>query len=310
MKDDSEFMISIKNLSFSFNKELILNNLNLSVTKGAIYGFIGPNGAGKTTTIKLLLGLLPKGNSDIKLFGKTLTQDRQHYLTKIGSLIEQPSLYEHLSGYDNLSITANIRNYDHKRIIEVLELVNLSADSQKAVSEYSLGMKQRLGLALALLGEPELLILDEPVNGLDPIGIIETRELLLHLNRQFGVTIFLSSHLLPEIERIVTHIGILNKGEMIFEGTIDELRAMNRTEIAIRIKTDNNEIAKNILRGEFVLSQDHQGFIIIPFKNHKQVSGIARLLLENSLEIHHIDVRAKDLEKTFIDLTENKHEII
>ncbi|MEJ7780010.1 MAG: ATP-binding cassette domain-containing protein [Daejeonella sp.] len=211
MNLSSNLIIETNKLSFKFKDEFILNNLNLKIEKGSIYGFLGPNGAGKTTTIRLLLGLLPSKNNTIKLFTEDLSSmNSTKVFSKIGSLIEHPSLYEHLSAWDNLEITRRLRNIDKQRMNEVLEMVNLTNASKKLVKNYSLGMKQRLGLALALISKPELLILDEPINGLDPAGIIEIRELLLSLNKEQGITIFLSSHLLPEIEKLVTHLGILN----------------------------------------------------------------------------------------------------
>lgn len=223
-------IISTEKLSYSFGKEKVLKDISFNVRKGAIYGFLGPNGAGKTTTIRLLLGLLEANEQQPVIFGQTMQQNRMQILSRIGSLIEQPSVYEHLSGFENLMITARYRLLEKQRVYEVLELVKLTTQAKKKVGAYSLGMKQRLGLAMALMGKPDLLILDEPVNGLDPIGIIETRELLMRLNREHGITVFLSSHLLSEIQKMVSHVGIINDGKMVFQGTIAEFKLLNGTK--------------------------------------------------------------------------------
>ena len=227
MMENKQLIISANRLSFSFSQETVLKNINISVERGSIYGFLGSNGAGKTTTIRLLLGLLEANGEPPLLFGETMRQNRVKILSRIGSLIEQPSLYEHLTGFQNLMITARYRQLDKERVYRVLDLVKLSDQAKKKVKAYSLGMKQRLGLALALIGEPDLLILDEPVNGLDPIGIMETRELLLRLNQELGITIFLSSHLLNEIEKMVSHVGIINNGSMVFQGTIADFKLLS-----------------------------------------------------------------------------------
>ena len=231
MQYNNQFVIETNNLVFGFsNKNIMLKKINLKVERGSIYGFLGPNGAGKTTTIRLLLGLLKDRNNSISLFGKNLLQNRIESLSKIGALIEQPSLYEHLSGYDNLEITRQLRKISKEKIDDVLQTVRLSKAAHKKVKAYSLGMKQRLGIALALLAEPELLILDEPVNGLDPGGMMEMRELLKAINKKYDTTIFLSSHLISEVERIVTHVGIINMGEMLFQGTIDDLYNLQKKD--------------------------------------------------------------------------------
>lgn len=305
MKHRSNFIIETSNLSFGFNKnEPTVQDLNIKIEKGAIYGFLGPNGAGKTTTIRLLLGLLPSAAGVIRLFGTPLSGNRIDILSKTGSLIEQPSLYEHLSGRENLEITRIIRKSTTKRVTELLEWVKLSNAADKKVKAYSLGMKQRLGLALALLSDPELLILDEPVNGLDPAGIIETRELLLDINRASGVTIFLSSHLLTEIEKLVTHIGVINKGRLIFQGTIDQLKEINKSQNAIRIQTDDNIKTTFLLRQKYNVTQRQQNILEIPFENREQVASICKWLMAENINLYQVAISSKDLEQTFIEIIE------
>lgn len=308
MERPSNLLIETTHLSFGFNKkEPLIKDLHLQVEKGAIYGFLGPNGAGKTTTIRLLLGLLPAPASAVTLLGTSLSQNRMSVLSRIGSLIEQPSLYEHLSGWDNLEITRIVRNADKQRIPEVLQLVRLTDAAHRKVKNYSLGMKQRLGVALALLSNPELLILDEPVNGLDPAGIIETRELLLRLNKELGMTIFLSSHLLSEIEKLVTHIGILHKGSLIFQGSIAELKQINSNANMIQIKTANNAKAIFLLNQKYNVTQREGQLLEIPFENNEQVASIAQLLITAEIQLYQLTISSKDLENTFIHFIEKNN---
>ncbi|MBU2046810.1 MAG: ATP-binding cassette domain-containing protein, partial [Bacteroidetes bacterium] len=222
----AETIIRVDQLNFSFGNQQVLNNISLNVQRGNIYGFLGPNGSGKTTTIKLLLNLLQNSSANIHLFGKPLNQHREEVLQKVGSLIESPALYHHLSGFDNLKARAIIFGIHEERIHEILKIVGLTSAAKKKAGKYSLGMKQRLGIGLALLNDPELLILDEPTNGLDPNGIIEVRNLLKKLALEHHKTIFISSHLLAEVERIATHVGILFDGKLRFEGKIEELQSL------------------------------------------------------------------------------------
>ena len=217
--------IETRGLTHRFSNETVLDTVALAVPQGSIYGFLGPNGAGKTTTLKLLLGLLRRQQGSIEIFGKTLERDRLDILRRIGSSIESPSLYLHLTAVENLEIWRRVFRCPPQRIRDVLELVDLSGTGQKRVGRFSMGMKQRLSIAVALLHEPELLILDEPTNGLDPQGIREMRRLLETLNRERGITILVSSHILSEVERLVTHVGVLHRGTLRFQGTLEALLA-------------------------------------------------------------------------------------
>lgn len=220
----AEFIIQTKSLNFRYGKQRkVLDDVSLNIPKGSIYGFLGPNGAGKSTTMRLLTGILAEQDEAISIFGKPLKTQLPQVFENIGSLVESPALYLHLSGYNNLRYIAKLRDVPETRIAEVLELVDLTRDAKRKAKQYSLGMKQRLAIAMALLSEPELLLLDEPVNGLDPNGIQDIRKLLVKLNREKGVTIFVSSHLLAEIEKMCTHVGIISNGKLRFEGTIEDL---------------------------------------------------------------------------------------
>ena len=299
-------IIETENLQFGFTKDkLVLKDINLGVEKGSIYGFLGPNGAGKTTTIRLLLGLLTPNSGSITLFGKSLMNNSLEIFNNIGAMIEMPSLYEHLTGFDNLAITSKISDIRIKRIDEVLEIVKLTNAAKIKVKEYSMGMKQRLGLALALLSKPQLLILDEPTNGLDPQGMIETRELLQKLNKEFGITILVSSHLLSEIEKLVNHLGIINNGELIFEGTIQELHNLKLGNSVIRIETNNNEKAVAVLQNANVINSNSGNGVEIVYQNREQVAYICKTLVNEGLEIYHFTITSNDLESIFLNITNN-----
>jgi ABC-2 type transport system ATP-binding protein len=216
-------IIKTTGLSYHYAKGAqTLCDINLQVEKGSIYGFLGPNGSGKTTTLSLLLGLLNNQKGDIEIFGQHLHQNRVEVLRRIGSLIEAPSLYGHLTATENLEVYRQVYGASRARVAEVLSIVGLADTGKKVVKKFSLGMKQRLSIALALLPNPELLILDEPANGLDPAGIIELRELIKKLNKEQGMTIVISSHLLAEVEKMVSHVGIIFKGKMIFQGPLSK----------------------------------------------------------------------------------------
>src|SRR5215217_3036739 len=204
-------------LNYRFSKtQKTLDDINLVVEKGSIYGFLGPNGAGKTTTLRLLLGLLKNQSGQIEIFGADFSKNRIGILKRTGSLIEQPSLYGHLTAVENLEVYRKLYGASKSRLTEVLKLVGLEGTGFKKAKQFSLGMKQRLAIAVALLPNPELLLLDEPTNGLDPNGIIEIRELIKSLNKEHGVTVLVSSHILAEVEKMATHVGIIHKGKLVF----------------------------------------------------------------------------------------------
>src|SRR5215218_9845516 len=229
-------------LNYRFSKnQKTLDDINLVVEKGSIYGFLGPNGAGKTTTLRLLLGLLKNQSGTIQIFGADFSKNRMGILKRCGSLIEQPSLYGHLTATENLEVYRQVYGVSKGRVAEVLTIVGLADTGKKVVKKFSLGMKQRLSVALALLPNLELLILDEPSNGLDPAGIIELRELIKKLNKEQGMTIVISSHLLAEVEKMVSHVGIIFKGKMIFQGPLSELHSFQQKGSRVFIKTSDNE---------------------------------------------------------------------
>jgi ABC-type multidrug transport system ATPase subunit len=283
----------------------VLTRISLQVAEGSIYGFLGPNGAGKTTTLRLILGLLRKQQGTIFIFGTSFDKHRIETLKRIGSLIESPSLYEHLTAAENLRLMKMIYRVPEARIGEVLSLVGLSGTRNKLVGQFSLGMKQRLSIGVALLHRPSLLILDEPTNGLDPNGIVEMRDLLKKLNREDGVTILISSHLLPEIERLVTHVGIVHRGRMMFQGTLDELREKRPEAATVVLATSDDPRALRILAEQVPEARIHDGRITVPGMSKEHLATINRKLVERGIDVHTLGVIESDLETIFMDMVSN-----
>lgn len=217
-------IIETKNLTKSYVNFTAVSGINLHIPKGTVYGFLGPNGAGKSTTMKMFLGLTKPTSGSFVIDGKKYPENRVEILKEVGSFIEAPAFYGNLSGEENLDIIRKILGLPKSAVSEVLELVGLTQYKNRLMKKYSLGMKQRLGLASALIGKPPILILDEPTNGLDPVGIHEIRTLIRSLPQRFGCTVLVSSHLLSEVELMADYIGILNHGHLLFEGTLTELK--------------------------------------------------------------------------------------
>src|SRR5215216_5813919 len=228
--------IETRGLTRRFGTQLAVNDVNLLVPEAGVYGFLGPNGAGKTTAIRMLLGLIRPNAGEVRLFGDSLNGNQRSLMRRVGALVEAPSLYPHLTGRENLEVTRRLLGSDRNLIELALATVKLTKDADRRVREYSLGMRQRLGLALALLNNPQLLILDEPTNGLDPAGIHEMRDLIRRLPEEFGVTVFLSSHLLSEVEQIAGHIGIIHEGSLLFQGPLAELQKKQQTKLTVGVK--------------------------------------------------------------------------
>lgn len=297
------YCVETINLTHKFAAdENVLNNVNLQVEEGTIYGFLGPNGAGKTTTLKLILGLLKKQQGEILVFGKPFEKNRVETLRNIGSMIESPSIYGHLTAIENLRILQKIYQCPTQRIAEVLELVDLANTKSKKASQFSLGMKQRLSIAIALLHKPKLLILDEPTNGLDPNGILEIRELLQNLAKNQGITILISSHLLSEIEKFVTHIGIINLGNLLFQGTLPELINKQQQSSFITFHTNDPQKALQIFEKYQVSSRIEADKIAIPVIEKEKIARINEQLVLNRIDVYEIQTVKNDLEKIFFDV--------
>lgn len=298
-------VVKTTHLNFSFrNGVKTLQDVNLEVPQGSVYGFLGPNGAGKTTTLRLLLGLLKNQEGKLELFGQQFSSHRLDILRRLGSLIEQPSLYLHLSAKENLEIYQLVYKTSKKRIDEVLKLVGLAETGRKKARQFSLGMRQRLSIAIALLHQPELLILDEPTNGLDPNGIIETRELIKKLNKEYNTTVIVSSHILNEVEKMATHVGIIHKGRMLFQGPLRELQQMKTRQSMLEIETNDNARAMALLSPQYNVQQN-ENLLVLPYGDKQQTAGINQLLVKEGLDVYAIHPRQSDLEQLFIDITSN-----
>lgn len=298
----TNMMITTTGLCKRYGKELRVKDLDLAVPEGAIYGFLGPNGAGKSTTLKMILGLTKPTAGTITVFGKQAnSRNRLSILNNVGSLIESPSYYGHLTGEENLRIIQTLRGGPKQDIDRVLHIVRLENQQSKAVRQYSLGMKQRLGLACALLGTPKLLILDEPTNGLDPAGIQEMRELISSLPQQYGLTVVVSSHLLSEIDQMATSVGIISKGELVFQDRLSALHERSRRSIAIR--TLDNAAACQILRAQRVPCEMQEGYVLLPKMEDRLLARHVSQLSEGHVGIVRIEERQKSLEDIFLELT-------
>lgn len=302
---DSEKIIEVENLSKQFRELKAVNNLNLNVYKGDVFGFLGPNGAGKSTTIRMLLSLIAPSNGKIRLFGKDLHSNRLELLRKIGAIIEKPDFYNYLSAYKNIEILGRLSKTDvsNKRIMEVLELVGLEKRYKSKVKTFSHGMKQRLGLAQALLHDPDLIILDEPTTGLDPQGMKEVRDLILFLSKEKNKTIFISSHILYEIELVANRMIIIDKGTKIVEGFVSDL--LNSDNLKVTFEVNDEVKAKNFLSnttwGNSIDSTAPNKLIFTV--NNGEIAKLNRYLVECGIEVSAV-IPTRSLEHYFLNITE------
>jgi len=295
-------IIHTEDLDFSFGQYKVLKKLSLAVPEGSIYGFLGPNGAGKTTTIKILLGLLQTKKGRVFLFNNDIACDLIPILARTGNMVETPTIYQHLSGKENVDMVRILRNLPPEKTQEILQRVGLWDDADRKAGKYSNGMKQRLSLAIALLGSPDLLILDEPMNGLDPSGIIEIREFLKELNRQSGTTILLSSHLLGEIEKLATHIGIIDKGVLKFQGTMDELHSIMQKSKTVYIKTNDNKEAIRIINSPALSATLKNDCLVIHVASENEVAEAVRILVGKGIDVYQVRNHQSDLEELFLQV--------
>lgn len=295
-------IIQTSDLCKQYGGTLRVSHLNLSVPEGSVYGFLGPNGAGKSTTLKMILGLVRPTAGSIEVLGKSMdSANRLAVLRQVGSLIESPSYYGHLTGEENLRIVQTLRGVPEKNIREVLQIVRLDGQRGKKAAHYSLGMKQRLGLAAALLGYPKLLILDEPTNGLDPAGIQEMRELICDLPRRFGMTVVVSSHLLSEIDQMADHVAIIREGELVFQDTLETLHSRSCRHLAM--KTTDNETARRILKEQELSCQEQDDYLILPVLRDEAAAKLTCFLARQHVGVVRLEERQKSLEDIFLELT-------
>lgn len=295
-------LIETHNLTKRYGKTLSVNTLNMKVAPGAVYGFLGPNGAGKSTTLKMVLGLVKPSAGAITLFGSPMDEkNRIRLLADTGSLIESPSYYGHLTGEENLHIIQTLKGCAKSDVDEVLKIVRLTDARNKLAGHYSLGMKQRLGLAAALLGFPKLLILDEPTNGLDPAGIQEMRELICSLPAEYGITVVVSSHLLSEIDQMADHVGIIRKGELVYQDTLASLHAHAKEQLALRVS--HTSLAADLLRQEGIETEQEEDYLLLPMLEDALAAKLVRHLLEQNISLYRMEKRETSLEDIFLTLT-------
>ena len=295
-------VIETKALCKQYGPHTAVDHVELHVPQGCVYGFIGPNGAGKSTTMKMLLGLIPPTAGRVRLLGQELTEkSRLPLLRQTGSLIESPAGYLHLTAQENLEIVADLKGVPHKDISRVLDIVHLTQDRNRRVGQYSLGMKQRLGIAMALLGSPKLLILDEPTNGLDPAGIQEMRALIRNMPAATGATVLISSHLLGEMEQMVEQVGIIDHGHILFEGPLTELQRHSRGNVTLRLLDPAK--AAPILRANGLTAHSDSCVVTLPPLQDALLADLVQKLAACGAGVVELTPHTKTLEEIFLSLT-------
>ena len=297
-------VLQIKNLQKAFKDTQVVNLSSLSVQQGEIYGFLGPNGAGKTTTMKMILSLISRTAGEIEVFGQSIGTDKQ-YLNQIGSMIEEPSYYPNLTGYENLLVFQKILGFDQKNIQETLKIVGLDQpkNKKKLVKDYSLGMKQRLALAFALVKKPRLLILDEPTNGLDPAGIHEIRELIIKLAKEQGITVFISTHILSEVEHIADRVGIINHGQLVYEGEIRKIQSNKWLEVRGDFRGRREAISQVLFGYPCKMLEIQEDKLKLTNLADQQISSLLRDLIVEKVPIYEVKQEQETLESIFLNLT-------
>ncbi|EHF02095.1 MULTISPECIES: ABC transporter ATP-binding protein [Olsenella] len=296
----AELAIATSGLTKSYGGVRVVDNVKLRVPEGSVYGFLGPNGAGKSTTMKMILGLVRPTDGRVDVLGEHMERkSRLEVLAHVGSLIESPSCYRHLTARENLDVVRRLKGLPASAIDEALETVGLANTGKKLAGQFSLGMKQRLGLAAALLGNPRLVLLDEPTNGLDPEGIHEMRALVRALPQTHGTTVLVSSHLLAEVEQMADHLGIISRGQMVWQGPLERLRARARRQLAFRTTDDARAAA---LLG--ASAQD--GWLLAPFAGDEAVAHSSLALARAGIGVVRIEERSESIEDLFLALTEGR----
>ncbi|WP_406534743.1 ABC transporter ATP-binding protein [Methanobrevibacter sp.] len=303
----ADYVIETNNLSKIYSKNKVVDSVNMHVEKGKIYGLLGKNGAGKTTTMCMLLNLVYPSSGEVLLFGKDPREHSNEVYSNVGSIIETPGFYENLTAYENLKIISKLRgNYNPVNIRLVLEMVNLENAKSKKYKEFSLGMKQRLGIAAAIMHNPELLILDEPINGLDPFGIKEIRTLLKRLSHEFGITILISSHILSEIENIADVIGFMDNGVLIDEMTREDLN--NKLNKFVEFEVSDVDLACRIL-GKLELKENSgftkDGNIIRLYSNLELRDKFNALFVNAGIDVKKVNLCEENLEDFFTRIIDN-----
>lgn len=293
-------MLEVNNLNKTYKNFKAIDDISFQVNKGDIYGFLGPNGAGKSTTLRMILGLIKPNSGEIKLNGSLINFKNKKYLNNIGALIERPDFYKNLSAYQNLKILYSMSRINNPKIIhDVLHEVDLFDRKDDKVGSYSQGMKQRLGIAQTLLHNPQIIILDEPSNGLDPQGQADMRELILKINKDKGITVIISSHILAEIEKIANRMIVINKGKKIIEGDVGQL--MSSESIKLSVKTTSNKEIENFFNSRDIIYESNEGIYTISWPE-KNIDQLVKELQNNNISIFEIK-QLKTLEEYFLNLT-------
>lgn len=313
----AQYIIETRQLTKTYRGTPAVDHLDLRIPEGSIFGFLGPNGAGKSTTMKMLLGLINRDSGSIRINGTELNDhSRISILRQVGSLIETPSYYGNLTAYENLQISCMLRGLPYMEIDRVLSIVRLDGQKKKRTAHYSLGMKQRLGLANALLGSPALVLLDEPTNGLDPAGIHEMRELIKSLPKHFGMTVMVSSHLLAEMEQTADHIGIISAGQLIFQDALSMLQARSTRQIYLRTSDDTgassllreNEDLSALLRERTDTTASDSFYyskangILLPFLSDRTLAQIIRSLQNHGIDLYRAEEKRQNLEDIYLGM--------
>ncbi|CRH90744.1 putative ABC transporter ATP-binding protein [Chlamydia trachomatis] len=295
-----ETVIELKQVTKKFGKQVVVGLDDLSIEKGQIYGLIGPNGAGKSTIMKMICGLLQVTTGEVKILGRTmLDRNRTQLIQKIGCMIEEPAYYDHLTGLENLQILQSLKGLTNQDVEEALAVVGLQHHQDKMVRHYSLGMKQRLGIAMVIMGRPEFVILDEPTNGLDPQAREEIRRLIRSLPKRFQTTVMISSHALDEIEKMVNQIGIIGKGQLLYQGTVDHFKQQHNGKINLR--TSDNQLARAVLEmGEVVENE-----LVLPYQKDELVATHLAKLIKAGLAIYRVSEHQQSLEELFLAFTKD-----
>ena len=293
-------LLTVNNLTKEFDKFTAVNNLSFSVNKGDVYGFLGPNGAGKSTTLRMVLGLVHPSSGTISINNTFINKTNRKYLSSIGALIERPDFYNNLSAFDNLKLLARLSKTNYNRIATVLDQVGLLEKSAVKVGKFSQGMKQRLGIAQALIHQPEVIILDEPSNGLDPQGQADMRELIQKINVELGITIIISSHILNEVEKIANRMIVINNGKKIIEGDVGQL--MSSELMKVRIKVDQPKLLVDLFHAKNILYTQQEEFTSISVKEN-EIRSIVNLIVENNIAIDEVR-QLRTLEELFLKLTQ------
>lgn len=297
-----ETILSIKNLNKRFGQLKAVKDVSLEIHKGNVYGILGPNGSGKSTTLGIVLNVVNKTSGEYSWFGGTM--ETHEALKKVGAIIERPNFYPYMTAKENLELVCKIKGTDYSKVHEKLELVGLLERQNSKFSTFSLGMKQRLAIASALLNDPEILILDEPTNGLDPQGIHQIRDIIRIVASQ-GTTILLASHLLDEVEKVCTHVLVLRKGEVLYSGSVN---GMSSNEGFFELQSDDNTNLKNILDQHPAVEKItmENGKVLVYLKNALEAADLNRFLFEKNIILNHLVKRKNSLEEQFLEITKNK----